>query len=165
MRKILTIVEYNKASLGIRFVNNLLDLIVLIVINVIISNISNILYEITSVDFFYFYSNGGIFWELFIGNFNCFLYYFLMENYLDGRTVGKYITGTKAISTDGTKPTTQQIVYRNLARLIPFDGLSFFGVNGWHDSWSDTRVIDLKKYHAEIQAKSEIDRLGQKEIA
>ncbi|MEF9476807.1 hypothetical protein ACR1PO_06925 [Chryseobacterium sp. RRHN12] len=55
--------------------------------------------------------------------------------------------------------------YRSLSRIVPFDGLSFLGVNGWHDSLSETRVINLKNYQAEIQAKSEIEALGKKEIA
>ncbi|UTX46605.1 RDD family protein [Chryseobacterium sp. MA9] len=165
MKRILNVVEYNKASSWIRLANNFLDLIILYIINYLLSLVSNFLYEVTSIEFFYFYSNGNILWQFFIGNFNYCLYYFLMENYLDGRTVAKYITGTKVISTDGTKPTTQQIIYRSLSRIVPFDGLSFLGVNGWHDSWSYTRVINVKNYIAEIQAKSEIDALGEKEIA
>ncbi|SDJ42480.1 RDD family protein [Chryseobacterium jejuense] len=165
MTKILNIVEYNKASLGNRFLNNLLDLFTLIILNIIITSISDILYAFTDIEFFYLYGNGGIGWQILFGNINCFIYYFSMEHFMNGRTVGKYITGTKVISTDGTQPTSQQIIYRNLTRLIPFDGLSFFGVNGWHDSWSDTRVINIKNYITEIQAKSEIDGLGKKEIA
>ncbi|WP_238594294.1 RDD family protein [Chryseobacterium indologenes] len=53
------------------------------------------------------------------------MYYFLMENFLDGRTVAKYITGTKVISTDGTKPTTQQFFYRSLSRIVPLMGYLF----------------------------------------
>ncbi|MDM1554558.1 MULTISPECIES: RDD family protein [Chryseobacterium] len=165
MKRILNVVEYNKASLWIRLANNFIDLIIIYIANYFLSVICHFLYKVTSIEFFYFYNNGSFLWKLFIGNFNYILYYFLMENYLDGRTISKYITGTKVISTDGTHPTTQQIIYRTLSRVIPFDGLSFLGVNGWHDSWSDTRVINLKNYMAEIQAKSEIDSLGKKEIA
>ncbi|MEJ5104451.1 RDD family protein [Chryseobacterium sp. MYb328] len=165
MRKFLKIVEDHKASLGIRFLNNLIDLFILIILNLIITMISDILYALTDIEYFYFYGNSAVWWQFLIGNINCFIYYFSMENFLNGRTIGKYITGTKVISTDATKPTTQQIIYRNLARLVPFDGLSFFGVNGWHDSWTDTRVINIKNYESEKQAKSEIDGLGKKEIA
>jgi hypothetical protein len=165
MKGILNVVEYNKASLGVRLANNFLDLVVLYIVNYLFSTISNLLYEVTSIEFFYFYSNGNMLWQILIGNFNYCLYYFLMENYLDGRTVAKYITGTKVISTDGTKPSTRQIIYRSLSRIVPFDGLSFLGENGWHDKWSETRVINLKNYQAEIQAKSEIEALGKKEIA
>ncbi|WP_288377331.1 RDD family protein [Chryseobacterium culicis] len=165
MKGILNVVEYNKASLGVRLANNFLDLVILYIVNYLLSTISNLLYEVTSIEFFYFYSNGNMLWQILIGNFNYCLYYFLMENYLDGRTVAKYITGTKVISTDGTKPSTRQIIYRSLSRIVPFDGLSFLGENGWHDKWSETRVINLKNYQAEIQAKSEIEALGKKEIA
>lgn len=164
MKRILNTVEDNKASLGIRFLNNLLDLFTLIILNFMLTIVSDILYMITEIKYFYFYGNGGIWWELFIGNLNCFIYYYLMEIFLNGRTVGKYITGTKVISIDGTKPTSQQIIYRSLVRIVPFDSLSFFGINGWHDSWTDTRVINVKNYITEIQAKSEIDSLGMKEI-
>ncbi|UKB83236.1 RDD family protein [Chryseobacterium sp. MEBOG06] len=165
MKNILNIVEYNKATRGIRFLNYIIDLFVLIVINYIITNVFGILYELTSIELFYLYNHGGVFWELFIGNFNSLIYYFLMENYLNGRSVSKYITGTKVISIDGTKPSTQQIFYRSLSRIVPFDALSFLGMNGWHDSWSETRVVNIKNYETERQAKSEIDSLGKKEIA
>ncbi|MFZ4930250.1 RDD family protein [Chryseobacterium sp. Mn2064] len=164
MKRILNVVEYNKASLWIRLANNFIDLIILYIINYLFSSISNFLYQVTSIEFFYFYSNGNIFWQLFIGNFNYCLYYFLMENYTDGRSISKYITGTKVISTDGTKPTAKQIFYRSLSRLVPFDGLSFFGNNGWHDSWSQTRVVNIKNYESEIQAKREIEAIGAKEF-
>ena len=73
--------------------------------------------------------------------------------------------GSKVIMTDGTEPTLKDYLIRNICRLVPFDGLSFLGENGWHDSWSDTRVISIKNYQAEKQAKSDIEDLGKKEIA
>ncbi|MCE4065886.1 RDD family protein [Chryseobacterium gleum] len=165
MKRILNVVEYNKASSLTRLANYFLDLIILYAINYLLSIVAYFLYEVTSVEFFYLYCNGNILWQIFIGNFNYFLYYFLMENNLNGRTVAKYITGTQVISTDGTKPTTRQIIYRSLSRIVPFDALSFLGENGWHDKWSETRVINIKNYQAEIQAKREIEDLGKKEIA
>lgn len=62
------IVERNKASLILRFVNNLMDFLVLIVLNFILSAICGLLYEITNFNFFYFYNNGGFLWEVFSGN-------------------------------------------------------------------------------------------------
>ncbi len=67
--------------------------------------------------------------------------------------------------TDGNEPTLSDYFMRNIIRLVPFDALSFFGENGWHDSWSDTRVINIKNYQAERQTKNEIDNIGLKEIA
>jgi uncharacterized RDD family membrane protein YckC len=101
--------------------------------------------------------------DILITSFVYFLYLLLMEYFTKGRTVGKYITGTKVISTDGLEPTFQDYFIRNISRFVPFDALSFFGENGWHDNWSDTRVINIKNYEAESQAKDEINSLGTKE--
>ena len=94
-----------------------------------------------------------------------FLYFFLWEKFSEGKTPGKYITGTIVISTDGQKPTTKQYLSRSLYRIIPFEAFTFFGSDGWHDSMSDTRVIDYKNYEAEKQTTSDIESLGNKEIA
>ncbi|GAB0155470.1 hypothetical protein CHRYSEOSP005_07310 [Chryseobacterium sp. Alg-005] len=166
MRRILKIVEDNRASTGIRFSNYIIDSIVLIIVNMILSFIALFLYEITALTFFDFYNNGGLLWEIVSGNIICAIYYYLWERFSDGRTVGKYLTNTKVISTDGLQPSAQQILYRSLSRIVPFDAISFLGGgNGWHDSWSDTRVIDIKKYNAERQTKEEINSIGEKEIA
>lgn len=163
MIKHLRIVEDNRASSSIRFANYIIDLIVLIIINTILSFASILIYSYTSISFFYFYNNGGLLWEFFTGNLVSFIYYFLWEKYSNGRTVGKYVTNTRTISIDGNDVTTQQVLYRTLSRIVPFDALSFLGGgNGWHDSWSDTRVINVKNYLAEKQAKDDINSLGTK---
>ena len=165
MRKYLQIVDRNKASLGTRFANNIIDTIVLIIINFIISFISIMIYNFTLLHFFYFYNNGGFLWDIFTGSIVAFFYFFLWEKLSEGKTPGKYVTGTVVISTDGQKPTTKQYLSRSLYRIIPFEAFTFFGSDGWHDSMSDTRVIDHKNYEAEKQTKSDIDSLGNKEIA
>lgn len=75
------------------------------------------------------------------------LYYVLMEAVF-GATLAKFITKTRVVSVDGGKAGFGKILGRSLARMIPFDPLSYlFGDKrvGWHDSLSGTRVIDLKK--------------------
>ncbi|MFY0601751.1 MAG: RDD family protein [Cyclobacteriaceae bacterium] len=49
-----------------------------------------------------------------------FLYPWVMET-LTGKTIGKYITRTKIIKPDGSKPTAINILGRTLCRFIPFD--------------------------------------------
>ena len=48
---------------------------------------------------------------------------------------------------EGRTPRFPQILGRSLARLIPFEAFSFFGALGvgWHDSFSNTRVIRTRK--------------------
>ncbi|WP_430454172.1 hypothetical protein [Rhodopirellula europaea] len=51
-------------------------------------------------------------------------------------------------SVDGGKAGFGKILGRSLARMIPFDPLSYlFGDKrlGWHDTLSGTRVIDISK--------------------
>ena len=70
------------------------------------------------------------------------LVYFLSELYT-GKTLGKLITGTKVISTDDNNLTAQQILYRTLSRIVPFEPFSmFFSNTAWHDDWSDTVVVN-----------------------
>lgn len=74
--------------------------------------------------------------------FGLFLYYPLTE-YFYGKSVGKMLTRTSVVSVTGEKPSFLQILGRTLCRLIPFEALSFFSDRavGWHDSFSDTRVV------------------------
>ncbi|MGI9651406.1 RDD family protein [Chryseobacterium sp. RLHN22] len=165
MRKYLKIVDRHKASLALRFVNNLIDMIILAIIHIILAIISTIIYNLTYNNFFFFFNNGGFLWDIFVGAIIAFIYFYLWEYYSDGKTPGKYITGTKVISIDGTRPTRKQYLSRSLYRIIPFESFTFFGTDGWHDSMTDTRVINYKNYQAEKQTKSEIDNIGIKEIA
>lgn len=71
------------------------------------------------------------------------LYYLFFEGLLN-TTVGKLITRTRIVSSNGTEP--ENIFVRTLARFIPLSPLSFiFFENGWHDKISNTQVIDLSK--------------------
>ena len=70
------------------------------------------------------------------------LAYYIVCEATTGLTLGKLITGTRVVAESGDKPTFAQIVGRSFSRLVPFDGLSFLGSSpGWHDRWSQTRVV------------------------
>jgi uncharacterized RDD family membrane protein YckC len=74
------------------------------------------------------------------------LYYTVLEAGF-GWTLGKLVTGTRVVGLDGRRATPLQILGRSLARFIPFEPLSFFGRGdpvGWHDSLSNTRVIQIR---------------------
>ena len=69
------------------------------------------------------------------------LYYVVLE-YLTGRTIGKLVVGTKVVGEHGRTITLPQILGRTLARYVPFEPLSFFLADrGWHDRWSRTVVV------------------------
>ncbi|HWB33836.1 MAG TPA: RDD family protein [Candidatus Paceibacterota bacterium] len=73
------------------------------------------------------------------------LYYVLFESIWQ-RTLGKWITNTKVVKLDGTKPGFWRIVGRSLLRLVPFEAFSFvFGEHpfGWHDRLSGTMVVPV----------------------
>ncbi|WP_262151328.1 RDD family protein [Chryseobacterium foetidum] len=165
MRKHLKIIENNRASGGQRFANYLIDLLALFAVNFVLSLAALFIYEMTGSYFFYFYNNGGLVWEFASGYLISSVYYFVWEYFSNGRSLGKLVTGTRAVSIDGEDASTSQIFYRTLCRLIPFNAFSFLGENGWHDTLSDTRVIDIKKYLADRQIKEEIENIGSKEIA
>jgi uncharacterized RDD family membrane protein YckC len=78
------------------------------------------------------------------------LVYFLIELIFKGRTIGKLITGTKAVNQDGSEMEAKTILSRSLIRAIPFEQLSALGSPcfPWHDKWSKTYVIDIKKTKA-----------------
>lgn len=73
-----------------------------------------------------------------------FVYYVFMETKYQ-KTIGKFITKTKVVNKDGTKPEAGDILRRTLCRLIPLDRISFLFVSvGIHDKFSDTIVIKDK---------------------
>lgn len=75
-------------------------------------------------------------------------YYFLTEFLMKGRTIGKLITGTRAITTRHEYLTAGYAFKRSLCRLVPFDALSFLFSSGygWHDKWTDTMVVNERDF-------------------
>ena len=69
--------------------------------------------------------------------------YWLLPEYLWGKSLAKFITGTKVVSTLGARPTFLSLLGRTAARFIPFEPFSFLGSKptGWHDYLSGTLVV------------------------
>lgn len=132
--------EQNQASTGKRFANHLLDMIFIYLFAFIFSIFLGVvapemLESITTesntlTNYFYTF--------LFVFN-----YYTLLEA-TTGRTIGKMITNTKVVTTDGQKPNFGHVIARSLSRFIPFEAFSFLGSNesGLHDKISSTLVIN-----------------------
>lgn len=127
--------QRHTASIGLRFFNMLLDWVLSYVLSIPIFMLlgSSAMPSLSAAYGFSFFL--GFAW------FAC--YYILMESIWQ-RTPAKWITKTKVVNLDGTKPGVGRIIARSLCRYIPFDALSFlFGKYpfGWHDSISGTMVV------------------------
>jgi uncharacterized RDD family membrane protein YckC len=73
------------------------------------------------------------------------LCYYLFLELAFQATLGKLVTGTRVVALGGGRPTFMQILGRTLSRFVPFEPFSFFSGKhpvGWHDRWSNTRVVD-----------------------
>jgi uncharacterized RDD family membrane protein YckC len=82
-------------------------------------------------------------WEYYFFYFVLTILYYVVFESLTGKTPGKYITRTRVVTREGYHPTLTNIVWRTLARFIPFEPFSFFMSEiGWHDSLTKTLVID-----------------------
>jgi uncharacterized RDD family membrane protein YckC len=130
-------VDSNVVGSGIRFVNFLIDFIIWLILAMIVIFIIGLVVQPTDESLISLLGYILIF-GTFIG------YYVIMEIKFQ-KTVGKFVTKTKVVKMDGTKPETSDIITRTFCRLIPFDRLSFLFVrNGIHDFLSKTKVVKDK---------------------
>jgi len=77
----------------------------------------------------------------------------LIEAVSRGKSIGKLITGTKAVNLDGSEINFAKAFTRNMIRVIPFNAISGLSspCNPWHDRLSDTMVVDEKKLALQTQ--------------
>ncbi|MBB4800046.1 putative RDD family membrane protein YckC [Flavobacterium nitrogenifigens] len=127
-------VENNTVHSKIRFVNFLIDFILVFVLYFSISpNIESLL-SLTAQYERAIYRIAALL--IFIA-----IYYIVLEHKYQ-KTLGKIITKTKVVNLEGEKAELSDIVNRTFCRLIPFDRVSFFfSRNGIHDVMSKTKVI------------------------
>jgi len=93
------------------------------------------------------------------------MYLFIMEVSTQ-RTVGKFITGTMVVTEDGSKPEARNIIIRAFCRVLGIEAFSFLSAypRGWHDSASDTYVVDAKKYKQALEVQNSFDEIGTEQI-
>ena len=140
--------EHVNAPIGARFLNFLIDnLLMRFVLTYATSYLIGIILAFAAPDFIdkLTYSEGFngtlILFALIVGYLNYILYYTICETAFKGYTLGKLITGTRAIREDGQPLTFRDALLRSLSRLVPFEPLSALWGNPWHDTWTKTRVI------------------------
>lgn len=119
---------------GVRFANLLIDTIcvyalffIIVFVAVIIKLSNGEVVEDSQV--FYFVLS----YAILIG-------YFTILEALTGRTIGKFITGTRVYRLDGQPLIWKDTFLRALIRLIPFEVFSGLGFAPWHDEWTKTTV-------------------------
>jgi uncharacterized RDD family membrane protein YckC len=121
--------SYEYASQGKRFLNFIIDYILIILVAVALIAIIGIQSEAGFYLIFY-----PSFW----------VYYTVLEG-LGGRTIGKYLTGTMVVRTEDLQaPSISQCMGRSISRFVPFEPFSFLGgKSGWHDNWTNTMVVNV----------------------
>jgi uncharacterized RDD family membrane protein YckC len=129
-------------SPGIRFVNYLVDQIVIaVLINAIKFGLAIISNGENYNDHLLLQENMTAVGMGFLLSLACsFTYYSVFEAASNGRTLGKILTNTIAVTQDGTPFTFKHALMRTLCRFIPFEPFSAFGYMPWHDSITKTVV-------------------------
>lgn len=132
-------------SPGIRFVNFIIDRIILIAILFGIMFIWATIAVSRGEDVrsYALFQESGLatILQLLLGFACTLVYYTISETAMKGRTIGKLATGTIAITQDGTPFTFKHAFMRSLCRIIPFEPFSAFGYMPWHDKFTNTSVV------------------------
>ena len=134
-----------KASTGKRFANYIIDLIFFYVVLFAIG----ILWALISPDIIYgddLSFSGIILLDRIIMLILYAIFMFGQEALTKGSSLGKFITGTRAVNLDGTTISSSSALARGFSRAVPFCVFSAFGnpCNPWQDRWTNTMVIDKK---------------------
>ncbi|WP_199137720.1 RDD family protein [Pedobacter sp. ASV12] len=134
--------EYCRASSGKRLANYLIDIVVFYIVLFFVALVLEVLYP---------NSVSGLEVNPIVDRLITLFFYglvmFLIEMCFQGKSLGKLITGTKAMMLNGETLSFEKALIRNLVRAVPFNALSALGrpCSPWHDNWSDTIVVDEKK--------------------
>lgn len=142
--------NYNYASSGQRFFNWLIDnLFMQFAVSYLTGTGVGILLQLISPETLFALASGErgfVFWTVsyFIGICNYLFYYTLCEKLFRGYTLGKLISGTRAIREDDEELTFKDALMRSLCRLVPFEVFSALNGFPWHDRWTKTKVVKTR---------------------
>lgn len=133
------------ATTGQRFVNYLVDTILLYCCYLLIMFLVGVFAEVlfasgSALNEFLDTGIGGLliyvlFFGITIG------YYTIIEGASKGRTLGKLITGTVAVQEDGSTITWNNAFKRALGRIIPLEVFSGLSGSPWHDRIGRSIVV------------------------
>lgn len=143
------IFQYQEASTGQRFLNFLIDnLLMRFGLSYLTGTVVGMFLGLVAPEFIQKIAYDAESFDLIllgviIAYFNYIVYYTFCEKVFRGYTLGKLITGTRAIREDGQELTFKDALLRSLSRIVPFEALSGFGYP-WHDQWTKTMVIKTR---------------------
>lgn len=135
-----------QASGGKRFANYIIDLIVfyalLFLAGIVIALINPVVIDSINEDDIGFNLLDRLMTLVLYG-----LYMFIIEAVFKGKSLGKLITGTRAVNEDGSNISAVSALLRGLSRAVPFNAFSALGSPAYpgHDKWTKTYVIDEKQ--------------------
>ncbi len=140
--------NYTDASTGQRFLNLIIDNILM---QYGLSYLTGMAVGYLLITFFpetayRFFGDENSFTVLALGYLiamvNYLVYYTFCEKVFNGYTLGKLITGSRAVRQDGKELTFRDAFLRSASRLVPFEAFSALGGGSpWHDKWTKTMVI------------------------
>ena len=133
---------YVRASIGKRFANYVVDVLAFYFIIFIVAIILAVIFPSPMEDF----TNKpelGLLERFFLLVFYA-VYMSVSETLLNGKSLGKLVTKTRAVNLDGSRITSKIAFERGFSRAVPFCALSAFGnpCNPWQDRWTDTMVVN-----------------------
>jgi uncharacterized RDD family membrane protein YckC len=143
---------YQEASSGQRLLNFIVDNVLLRLViefvtgTMLIQAMLNIAPEFTYSAFGDGISAEGFLISYLFAVIHYIFYYTICEKAFKGYTLGKLISGTRAIRNDGQELTLKDCILRSLSRMVPFEVFSGLGSScePWHDTWTNTRVIKTR---------------------
>lgn len=142
-------IALERANTGIRFANFLIDTIFYYGIMLLVGVAMGIIVESTGGNIessFIVQEDAASISLQYLLSFASYLGVFtLLEGAARGKSLGKLITGTRALKIDGSDLTWKDALMRSLCRIVPFEAFSAFGGNPWHDRWTDTFVVKDRK--------------------
>lgn len=141
-------VEYARADTGKRFINYIIDVIVFYllflgvgILMAIVSpeTIDSLLAEEQSA--------GAALGDRILSILFYAVYMSLVEAIFKGKSLGKLITGTRAVNLDGSRISAGTAFARGFSRAVPFCAFSALGspCNPWQDKWTNTIVVEEKR--------------------
>jgi len=142
--------QYTAASKGQRFVNWLIDnLLMRFALSYPAGLLLGLILGEVAPEILYANADGSMSATLLllaylVVIFNYIFYYTLCEKLFRGYTLGKLISGTRAIRQDGQELTFKNALLRSLSRIVPFEVFSGFSDMPWHDQWTDTMVVQSR---------------------